>query len=115
MADLTIKAGDTEPITWKIDLTGESNLDNVSSAVLYARKVGATSNHVDGATATVSDSANKELEFDPVGNATDGSNAFDTGDEGTYRTYTKVTWSDGDITRHPGEDFREWEVEANFE
>lgn len=115
MADLNIKAGDTEPITYNVDLDGQDNLDNVSSAALYAREVDASTNHVDGATVTVSDSANKELEFDPVNNASNGSNAFDTGDESTYHVYTKITWSDGDITRHPGEGYREWRVEPNFE
>lgn len=115
MSDLKIKAGDTEPIMFNVDLSGVDNLDNVSSAALYARKKSTSKNHVDGATATVSDSANKELSFDPESNAADNSNAFDTGDEGHYRVYVKLTWSDGDITRHPGGGFRHWHVQENLE
>lgn len=115
MADLTIKAGDTEPITFTIDVTGVDNLDDVTSAALYAREQAASSNHVDGATLTVSDSAEKEMSFDPVGNGPGGDNAFDTGDEGDYKVYVLVTWSDGDTTRHPGEDYRYWEIQENFE
>lgn len=114
-ADLELIAGDTEPITWTLGVTGVSNLDDVSSAALYARKQGASTNHVDGATVTVSDSAAKEVSFDPVGNGPSGNNAFDTGDEGDYDVYTMVTWSDGDTTRHPNDDKRHWKIHPNFE
>lgn len=116
MADYDFKVGDTEPITYNVGLTGESNLDNVSSAVLYARPRGGSTNHVDGATVTVSDSANKELEFDPVGNGPAGADAFkDNDDAGRYEVYTLITWNDGDTTRHPANGFRQWHARENFE
>lgn len=115
MADLTIKAGDTEPITFTIDVTGVDNLDEVTSAALYAREQSADTNHVDGATLTVSDSANKEMSFDPEGSKSGGGDAFGTDDDGDYKVYVLVTWSDGDTTRHPGEDYRYWEIQPNFE
>lgn len=114
--DFGFKVGDTEPITYQVGLTGQDNLDNVSSAKLYARPRGGSTNHVDGATVTVSDSANKELSFDPVGNGPGGDDAWaDNDDAGFYEVYTLITWSDGDTTRHPGTGYRTWRAEENFE
>lgn len=128
MADLQVKAGDTEPIGYTIGLTADSELatSDISDAVLYARPVGGTTNHVDGASVTVdsvSTSQNSDgswdhtfdLTFDPENNGPNGNNAFDTGDEGRYAVYTKVTWSDSDETRHPNDDNRTWAVAQNFE
>ena len=57
--------------------------------------------HVDGATGTISDSANLQVELDPVGAKSGGGNAFDA--VGSYTGLVKLTFSDGDITRHPGD------------
>lgn len=110
---ITIKEDDTDPLTFTIDATGISNLDNLSSAAVYARKVGASSNHVDGASASVKTSADQTVEFDPAGNAVGGGDAFD--EPGEYKVYVKATWADGDVTRHPGDGFNWIIVESSFE
>lgn len=99
-----VRAGDTEPLEITIGANGVSNLDDASTVVLYARKEGADTNHVDGATCTVSDSAAMTVSFDPAGNGPSGADAFAVGDEGRYDCYVKITWSDGDETRHPAKD-----------
>lgn len=96
---ITIRAGDTEPLPFTVGATGVTNLDDVSSAKFYARAVSASENHVDGAPATVADSATMTMAFDPDGAKKGGGNAFDTA--GVYRCYAVLTWSDGDETRHP--------------
>lgn len=126
MADLMVKAGDTEPIDYQIGITSDSELDtsDINSASLYARK--GDTNHVDGASVSVdgvSSSQNSDgtwdmtfdLSFDPVGNGPNGNDAFATGDEGIYDVYTKVDWSDSDQTRHPNDSNRTWRVLENFE
>lgn len=115
-----VRAGDTEPLIIDLDPDDDAGFDDLSelsSAVLYARLDGADANHVDGAACSVSDSANKLLSFDPVGNGPSGDDAFDTGDEGTYYCYVRVTWSDGDITRHPpsNDGTLRLDVVANYE
>ena len=102
MARTYIRAGDTAPLTITVGATGVSNLDDVSTVVLYAREQSAATNHVDGASCTVSDSAAMEVTFDPLNNKSGGGNAFEAG--GTYECYVKITWSNGDITRHPARD-----------
>ena len=111
MADSTIHvvAGDTETLTITVGATGLSNLDDLTSAALYLAKrtvasnpdTVETTNHVDGATLTTLSSAAKTLTFDPVSAKNGGGNALDA--EGTYQGYVKLTWNDGDITRHPAE------------
>lgn len=98
-----VRAGDTEPLEIAVDATGLDDLTGLASAVLYMRKTTATTNHVDGATVTVPDTAVKQVRFDPDSNGPGGADAFAIGDEGTYRGYVKITWSDGDVTRHPGD------------
>jgi hypothetical protein len=97
-----IRAGDTEPLEITVSATGVSSLDDADTVVLYAREASAETNHVDGAACTVSDSAAMEVTFDPVGAKSGGGNAFD--EPGTYLCYVKITWTDGDITRHPARD-----------
>lgn len=111
--EIILRAADTEPLTFTVAAEGVSNLDDVSSVAFYARKTDATSNHVDGATATVSDSANQEVTFDPASNKSGGGDAFDA--IGTYRCYALVTWSDGDVTRHPADDWLTVRVTENYE
>lgn len=115
MSDFDVKAGDTEPITFTVELTGVSDLDDLSTAELYAREISSSTNHVDGAPCTVHDSEEMELAFDPVDNGPGDANAFAIGDEGDYDVYVKLTWADGDTTRHPGFGFRRWTVGRVFE
>lgn len=98
---IKIRAGDTEPLEIPIDATNLTDLSGLSAAVLYMKKEGASTNHVDGAALTVASSSDKTLRFDPVNNKNPSGNAFDAA--GDYRGYVKATWSDGDITRHPGD------------
>lgn len=109
----TIKAEDTEPLEITVNAEGITNLDDLTSAVLYLRERSKTENHVDGATLTVSDSASRTLSFDPEDAKNGGGDALDT--RGTYRGYVLITWSDGDVTRHPGEGHFSITVEENFE
>lgn len=97
-----IRAGDTEPLEITIDAVDLDDLAEFASGALYARKSGASTNHVDGAEVTVADSAAKTVRFDPVGAGPAGADAFGIGDEGSYDVYVQITWSDGDETRHPG-------------
>lgn len=110
---ITIRAGDTEPLPLTIDAVGLTNLDALDTAVLYARKVNAASNHVDGGALAVLVSADKSLTFNPVGQKSGGGNAFDA--PGVYRAYVLATWNDGDETRHPGDGSLTITVAENYE
>ena len=113
MSSISIRAGDTEPLEITVGATGVSNLDNVSSVVAYFRASGVATNHVDGASCTVSDSANMKVTLDPVGSASGGGDAF--ADSGTYTGYLLLTWADGDTTRHPGSDWLTVTAAPSFE
>lgn len=97
---ITLQAGDTEPLEIVVSATGLANLDDVSTAELYMRLKDASTNHVDGVSLTISDSAARKVEFDPVGAKSGGGDALDA--EGRYLAYVKLTFNDGDFTRHPG-------------
>lgn len=101
-----VRAGDSEPLEITVNATGLSNLDDLDSAVLYARVDGATTNHVDGGTCTVASSANRTLSFDPTGQGPDSGLAFDLDITETTRVrcYVLLTWTDGDETRHPAKE-----------
>lgn len=101
-----VRAGDTEPLEITVDATGLDNLDDLDSAVLYARIYGSETNHVDGATCSVASSANKTLTFDPTGNGPDSGLAFDLDVTKPTRVqcYVRLTWNDGDETRHPAKE-----------
>lgn len=96
-----VRAGDTEPLEITVGATGVADLTDATTVVLYAREEDADTNHVDGATCTIPDTAEMVVSFDPAGNGPGGANAWDTGDEGTYECYVLITWADGDETRHP--------------
>lgn len=110
---IVIRAGDTEPLELTVNAAGLLNLDELDSAVLYMRAVGADTNHVDGAALSVVDSAAKTLRFDPVGAAADGGDAFD--EAGRYRGYLLLTWTDLDETRHPDNGDLTVTVLSNYE
>lgn len=115
MPDLTIKEGSTEPIEFTLSATGLADLTNLSSAAFYARKRGQSSNHVDGASMTVSDSANRKVQIDPSGNGPGGGDAFGDGSAGLYECYVAASWSDGNVTKHPDRDFYLIRVQADFQ
>ena len=114
-----IKAGDTEPIRLTIggmvNGVALANLDNLSAATFYARKAGATVNHVTAGAMTVVVSADRSLQFDPVAQAVGGGNAFPTDSEGIYHVVIKAVWSDTDQTRHPGLTYLKIVVTDNYE
>ena len=112
-ATITIRAADTEPLTVTISADGLSDLTAASTATLYARRKGSTTAHVDGAACTIPDTNALDITFDPVGAAVGGGDAFDVA--GEYECYVKVTWSDGDITRHPGDTYLGVTVTDTFE
>jgi len=93
-----LRAGDTEPIEMNVAATGLETLAG-ATIVIYFRKRGDSTNHVNGATCTVV--SGLTISFDPVGAKNPSGNAFDA--EGEYRGHVKITHSDGDITRHPGD------------
>jgi len=99
--DITIKAGDTEPLPLTIAATGLTDLTLLTSATLYARRSGSSTNHVTAGALTVPDTGELTLMFDPLGAKVGGGNAFDA--PGVYKCYVKAVWNDADITRHPGE------------
>lgn len=97
---ITVRAGDTEPLTINVDATNLTDLANASSAKLYLRKAGESSNHAEASVTIVSGA--KKVTFDPAGAASGGGDALT--EAGTYKGYVKITWTDGDVTRHPGDD-----------
>lgn len=111
--EITLKQDNTEPIEFTLDADNISDLDDLNTARLYARRDGATSNHVDGVALSIQDSAAQTVRFDPVGNAADGGDAFD--ETGVYKCYVKADWSDGDTTRHPDEGFTVINIEGHYE
>lgn len=111
-----VRAGDTDPLEITVGATGLGNLAALVSAEFFARLKDAETNHVDGAPLAVKDSANRVLEFDPVGAAVGSGDAFGVGAHGTYECYVLLTWPEGRETRHPaGPDFLELVVTEAFE
>lgn len=101
--DITyVRAGDTVPLT--IIVGGPADLTDVATAELFARLKGADTNHVDGAACTIPDENVLEVEFDPAGNGPAGGDAFGVGSEGTYVCYVRLTYDNGDTSRHPRAD-----------
>ena len=95
-----VRAGSTEPLDIVVALPAHPNLDDIAEGVLFARKVGSPSNHVNGAPVIVATA--EAVRFDPVGNGPGGADAFGIGDAGEYDCYVRLTWADGHVTRHPG-------------
>ena len=110
---ITIRAGDTEPLTLTLSATGLANLTGASTVSLYARENSSLTNHVDGASCTIPDSTQLDVTFDPAGAKNGGGDAFDAA--GVYDVYLLVNWSDSDQTRHPGSSFITVTVLENFE
>lgn len=110
---ITVRAADTEPLDITLGATGVSDLTGLSTAVLYLRKDGASTNHVDGAALTVPDTSGLVVRFDPAGATSGGGDALDS--PGRYRGYVLATWDDGDETRHPDDDDLVVVVTANLE
>lgn len=98
---ILVRAGDTEPLEITVDATGLENLDSLNAAGLYLREEDASANHVTNGTLVVADSAAKRLSFNPVGQKVGGGDALD--EPGVYIGYVRIEWTDGDITRHPGD------------
>lgn len=97
---ITVRAGDTKKIPLKnVGVESEDNLDEVVSAELYLSKEGEDGNHVDGVGLEIVNRKNGKLSFDPEGAKSGGGNALDR--VGTYKGHIKLTWTDGETTRHP--------------
>lgn len=113
---IRLVAGETEPITGYAYLTSAASLStsDLSTLVLYVRKALATTNHVDGADISSGATVASVLQsdgtylvtitwtFDPVDAKNGGGNAFDAA--GSYQCYPKITWTDGDVTKHRADD-----------
>lgn len=97
-----VRAGDTEPLEITVSAVGVTDLTAATNAVLYARETSGSTNHVTAGACTIPDTAEMVVSFDPVDAKVGGGNAFDA--PGTYRCYVRITWSDGDTTRHPAKD-----------
>lgn len=111
--EIQIRAGDTEPLEIVLAATGLANLNQLTTATLYARLKGESTNHVDGVACSVIDSPNLTIQFDPVGSKNGGGDAFDA--PGTYLVYVLAVWDDGDETRHPGDSDLLVRVKGNYE
>lgn len=98
---IRIREDDTEPLELTVSAEGVTNLDAMTAAVAYFKRVGTEDNHVDGVVLSVASSAARTLRFNPVGAKAGGGNAFDT--PGTYQGHLKLTWTGGAVTRHPGD------------
>jgi hypothetical protein len=100
-----VRAGDTEPLEITVGAAGVTDLDELTSAVLYGRVDGEEANQIDGEECTVADSETMLLSFDPAGAGPEGGDAWDLApDEGEpvrIRCYVLLTWSDTQTTRHP--------------
>lgn len=105
---ITVRAGDLEPLEFEIGAGGRTNLDDLQSAELYGRFLGATTNQIDGVQCVVADSASMLLRFNPDGAGPAGTGAFDVtvppGSKRRLRCYVKLTWTDGQDSRHPAKD-----------
>lgn len=110
---ISVRAGDTEPVDVTISASGLSDLSDLDSAVLYARKAGSPTNHVAAGALTVADSSARKLTFDPAGKKVGGGDAFD--EVGIYRVYVLATWTDGDQSRHPADSEITVDVRENYE
>jgi hypothetical protein len=100
-----VRAGDTEPLEITVGAAGVTDLDGLTSAVLYGRIDGEATNQIDGAACTVADSATMLLSFDPAGAGPSAADAWDLapaeGEPIHIRCYVLLTWSDTQTTRHP--------------
>lgn len=105
---IAVRAGDTEPLDMDLSATGLTTLAASSSILAYFRKRGASLNHVDGVACAVV--SGLRIRFDPVGAKSGGGDAFDS--PGLYYGHVKVTWSDADITRHPGDEGQDVRVQV---
>lgn len=110
---ITVKKDDTEPLDIEVDAAGMPNLDQVDTVEFYMWKRGRDTNVVDGSGASVKNSSDQIVEFDPDGAHTDGGDAFQS--TGTYLAYLKISWDDGDTTRHPADGHLEIHVQDNRE
>jgi hypothetical protein len=98
---ITIWAGDTEPLDFEnISAGGRDDLTDVTSASLFLWHDADDSKYVDGRSVTITATAGSGS-FDPAGNGPTGGAAFKVGDHGLYRGFLRLTWSDGNTTRHP--------------
>lgn len=97
---IEIVVNDTEPLMIVIGARGVTDLSDLTTAVFFVREINAATNHVNGVLMATDSSVDRRLRFDPVNAKAGGGNAFDT--VGSYEAYVRMTWSDGDITRHPG-------------
>lgn len=100
---IVIWAGDDEPLELEnISVGSRDDLTDVSSAALYLWDASDDSKYVTGKTVTITATAGTGS-FDPAGNGPTGGAAFKIGDHGTYRGFLKLTWTDGNTTRHPND------------
>ena len=108
------KQGSTELETVTIKEQGVPlDLTNVTTVTWWQREVGASSNKVSNGTMVITDAVNGICTFDPEGAGSSGTDAFDTAVD--YEVYTRLVWSDGDITRHPDEGYEIFSIEPFFE
>lgn len=100
---ITIWAGDTDELNLEnIGTAGTTGLSDVSSAALYLWNAADDSKYVTNKSVTITATSAKGT-FDPAGAGPTGGDAFKVGDHGTYRGFLRLTWSDGDTTRHPND------------
>lgn len=101
---ITIWAGDTEPLDLEnITVGNGASLTNVSTSEMYLWKDEDDSKYVTGATTVTITATANTAAFDPAGAGPTGGDAFRVGDDGVYRGFLKLTWNDGDTTRHPND------------
>lgn len=106
MADrkITIWAGDTEPLPLvNIADDNDTSLTNVTGTEMYLWDDADDSRYVTAATTISLTATAATATFDPAGAGPTGGDAFKVGDHGTYRGFLKLTWNDGDTTRHPND------------
>ena len=101
--DLVIHRGDTKPWVIKLKQTATGSggfapvdLTTAVSVKYYARLVNATSNKIDGKLCSVALATAGKIQLTPA--------TGDVDTAGTYKAYSKVTWSDGTISRFPTRD-----------
>ncbi len=97
---LTIKRGDTQ--TWELTVKENGSavdISGVSTANLYMRKHGATTNKIDGKATTVVDDGTMGLRgrinYLPI--------AADVDEPGSFDAYFLVTWPGGTEARFPSD------------
>ena len=111
MSTLNVKKGDTRSwySVFTADAASDSDLNDVSTVTFFMRKLGDTTNVINGAIGVVVSKTTTKVNvrYDPV--------AADVDDEGKFETYWLATFIDSRVGRWPSKGFDMVRIGDNFE